>query len=139
MTKFATKKLHIFEFQVWALVAAFLAFLTLKFQTNRKTSLKPSSEHIHAEKIWKNDISSCLAFDLAFLTFIGLFQFFCGLWSIISPVLYSSDIIIPSIISKSYCWKFPISDHCDMCGLAPWRSLCWHGVPLSPSEYQGSF
>ena len=63
-------------------------------------------------KMWKSYISSFLAFDLAFLTFIGLFQFFCGLWSIISPVLYSSDINNPSIISKSYCWKFPISDHC---------------------------
>ena len=98
LTKFTTKKLLLFEFQVWASVAAFLAFSTLKFQTNAKTSLKPSSKHIHAKKILKSDISLCLAFDLAFPTFIGLFQFFCGLWSIISPVLRSNDINNPFII-----------------------------------------
>ena len=35
LIKFATKKLHLFEFQVWASLAAFLAF-----STNRKTSLQ---------------------------------------------------------------------------------------------------
>ena len=80
LTKFTTKKLLLFEFQVWASVVAFLAFSTLKFQTNAKTSLKPSSKHIHAKKILKSDISLCLAFDLAFPTFIGLFHFF--LWSL---------------------------------------------------------
>ena len=98
LAKITTKNWHIFEIQVWASVGAFLAFLTSKFQTIAKTSLKPSSEHIYAKKIWNNYIHLRLAFDLAFLTFIGLFQFFCGLWSIISPVLRSNDINNPFII-----------------------------------------
>ena len=53
----------------------------------------------------------------AFLPFIGLFQFFCCLWSTISPVLCIIDLNNPSIISKSYCWNFPISDHCDWRGI----------------------
>ena len=41
MTKFTAKNWHIFDFQVWTSVAAFLAFSTMKFQTIAKTSLKP--------------------------------------------------------------------------------------------------
>ena len=61
------------------------------------------------------------------------FSIFCGLWSIISPVLYSSDINNPSIISKSYCWKFPILDHCDESQSVTSPSSSQWSIPLSIS------
>ena len=107
------KSLLSFEFQVWASLAAFLAFLTLELQTKRKTSLIPPNDPNDTKKIYKIGISYILAFHLAFATFIGLFQFFWGPWSLRSPVARISDISDPFIIRKNYCLKFLIFDNCD--------------------------
>ena len=82
LTKFTTKKLHLFEFQVWASVAAFLAFSTLKFQTNAKTSLKPSGERIHAKNMKK-------WYSLVF-----------GLWFGLSDLHWPFSIFLWSLKSK---------------------------------------
>ena len=90
-----------------------MAFLTLELQTKGKTCLIPPNDPNDTKKIYKIGISYILAFHLAFATFIGLFQFFWGPWSLRSPVARISDISDPFIIRKNYCWKFPIFDHCD--------------------------
>ena len=99
-----------------------MAFLTLELQTKGKTCLIPPNDPNDTKKIYKIGISYILAFHLAFATFIGLFQFFWGPWSLRSPVARISDISDPFIIRKYYCWKFPIFDHCVWCWL--WKVPC---------------
>ena len=91
-----------------------MAFLTLELHTKGKTCLIPPNDPNDTKKIYKIGISYILAFHLAFATFIGLFQFFWGPWSLRSPVACSSDLSDPFIIKKNYCWKFPILNHCDL-------------------------
>ena len=74
-TKFRQKKLLLFDFQVWLSVAAFLAFLILEFQTKAKSSVIHPNELRYVKKI-SFDFQKWLAFDLAFMTFVGLFKVF---------------------------------------------------------------
>ena len=75
--------------------------------------------HLHStkwpqinEKVWNFDFQWYLAFDLAFMTFTGLFQFFWDPWCLRSPVICSSHISEHYFIKNSFCLRFPISDHC---------------------------
>ena len=86
LTKFTTKKLLLFEFQVWASVAAFLAFSTLKFQTNAKTNLKPSSKHIYGKKK-KNFLCVWLLIWSLIWDFGPSYPFSIFLWSLKSKKL----------------------------------------------------
>ena len=64
------------------------------------------------KKVWNFDFQWYLAFDLAFMTFTGLFQFFWDPWCLRSPVICSSHISEHYFIKNSFCLRFPISDHC---------------------------
>ena len=52
-TSFSSKKLHKYNVQVWLTVAAFLAFLNLKFSNCSKSGLAHSNEPIHVKKCMK--------------------------------------------------------------------------------------
>ena len=63
--------------------------------------------------MWNFDFQWYLAFDLAFMTFTGLFQFFWDPWCLRSPVICSSHISEHYFMENSFQLRFPISDHCD--------------------------
>ena len=66
--------LHIYDFQVWLSVAAFLAFLVLKFWKCSKMWPSISKWTYTCQKNLKIQVRKYSAFDLAFLTFVGLFK-----------------------------------------------------------------
>ena len=59
-----------------SLTSGLFGLLASELQTKGKTSLIPRNDPINTEKIQEIGISYILAFHLAFVTFIGLFQFF---------------------------------------------------------------
>ena len=73
-TRFRQKKLHVYDFQVRLWVAAFLAFLVLKFWKCGKMWPSISKWTYTCQKNLKIQVRKYLAFDLAFLTFVGLFK-----------------------------------------------------------------
>ena len=68
------KRLHVYEFQVRLWVAAFLAFLVLKFWKCGKMWPSISKWTYICQKMFKIQVWKYSAFDLAFLTFVGLFK-----------------------------------------------------------------
>ena len=73
-TRFRQKKLHVYDFQVRLWVAAFLAFLVLKFWKCGKMWPSISKWTYTCQKNLKIQVQKYSAFDLAFLTFVGLFK-----------------------------------------------------------------
>ena len=73
-TRFRQKKLHVYDFQVRLWVAAFLAFLVLKFWKCGKMWPSISKWTYTCQKNLKIQVRKYSAFDLAFLTFVGLFK-----------------------------------------------------------------
>ena len=73
-TRFRQKKLHAYDFQVRLWVAAFLAFLVLKFWKCGKMWPSISKWTYTCQKNLKIQVRKYSAFDLAFLTFVGLFK-----------------------------------------------------------------
>ena len=73
-TRFRQKKLHVYDFQVRLSVAAFLAFLVLKFWKCGKMWPSISKWTYTCQKNLKIQVRKYSAFDLAFLTFVGLFK-----------------------------------------------------------------
>ena len=73
-TRFRQKKLHAYDFQVRLWVAAFLAFLVLKFWKCGKIWPSISKWTYKCQKNLKIQVRKYSAFDLAFLTFVGLFK-----------------------------------------------------------------
>ena len=73
-TSFRQKKLHVYDFQVWLWVAAFLAFLVLKFWKCSKMWPSISKWTYTCQKNLKIQVLKYSAFHLAFLTFVGLFK-----------------------------------------------------------------
>ena len=100
-TIFMWKKWLQLNFQVWLSVAAFLALMTLKFWIKLKSSKFLPNEPNYIIKIWKFDFYKCLAFALAFMTFICLFEFFWDPWSLRSPGVCSKGISKHYIIKES--------------------------------------
>ena len=66
--------LHMYDFQVWLSVAAFFAFLVLKFWKCSKIWPSISKWTYTCQKNLKIQVRKYSAFDLAFLTFVGLFK-----------------------------------------------------------------
>ena len=77
-TRFRQKKLHAYDFQVRLWVAAFLAFLVLKFWKCGKMWPSISKWTYTCQKNLKIQVQKYSAFDLAFLTFVGLFKILLG-------------------------------------------------------------
>ena len=73
-TRFRQKKLHVYDFQVRLWVVAFLAFLVLKFWKCGKMWPSISKWTYTCQKNLKIQVRKYSAFDLAFLTFVGLFK-----------------------------------------------------------------
>ena len=73
-TRFRQKKLHAYDFQVRLWVAAFLAFLVLKFWKCGKIWPSISKWTYKCQKNLEIQVRKYSAFDLAFLTFVGLFK-----------------------------------------------------------------
>ena len=73
-TRFRQKKMHVYDFQVRLSVAAFLAFLVLKFWKCGKMLPSISKWTYTCQKNFKIQVRKYSAFDLAFLTFVGLFK-----------------------------------------------------------------
>ena len=73
-TRFRKKKLHVYDFQVRLWVAAFLAFFVLKFWKCGKMWPSISKWTYTCQKNLKIQVRKYSAFDLAFLTFVGLFK-----------------------------------------------------------------
>ena len=73
-TRFRQKKLQVYDFQVRLSVAAFLAFLVLKFWKCGKMWPSISKWTYTCQKNLKIQVRKYSAFDLAFLTFVGLFK-----------------------------------------------------------------
>ena len=68
------KKLQVYDFQVRLSVAAFLAFLVLNFWKCGKMWPSISKWTYTCQKNLKIQVLKYSAFDLAFLTFVGLFK-----------------------------------------------------------------
>ena len=100
-TKFRWKKWLLLNFQVWLSVAAFLALMALEFRIKLKSCKLLPYEPNYTKKFWKFDFHKCLAFALAFMTFIGLFEFFWDPWSLGSPGVCRISISKHYIIKKS--------------------------------------
>ena len=66
--------MHVYDFQVRLSVAAFLAFLVLKFWKCGKMWPSISKWTYTCQKNLKIQVRKYSAFDLAFLTFVGLFK-----------------------------------------------------------------
>ena len=73
-TRFRQKKLQNYDFQVRLSVAAFLAFLVLKFWKCGKMWSSISKWTYTCQKNVKIQVRKYSAFNLAFLTFVGLFK-----------------------------------------------------------------
>ena len=111
----------------------------LEISNHRKDQSKIFQWTHSCQKNIKNYFFLCLAFDLAFLTFIGLFQFFCGLWSLKSPLSCSSDINNTSIIQYNFCLKYPIFNQCAPSTSGTFKELeapqrSWLGRLKMPGE-----
>ena len=74
----------------------------------------------------KIQFQSCLAFDLAFMTFVGLFEIFLDFQGLRSLVPCSNHENGHSIIKNSYRWKFPILNQCE-----------WHAVVTYLTNFEG--
>ena len=100
-TKFRWKKWPQLNFQVWQSIVAFLALMAVEYQIKLKSSRLLPNEPNYIKKLWKFDFYKSLAFALAFMTFIGLFEFFWDPWSLRSPGVCSIGISKHYIIKKS--------------------------------------
>ena len=141
-TRFRQKKLHVYDFQVRLWVAAFLAFLVLKFWKCGKMWPSISKWTYTCQKNLKIQVWKYSAFDLAFLTFVGLFKILLrSLRSKKSGSRY--NLHGHYIIKNSYHWKFPILNqcvlvaHCEMvnqflpvCPQISIECISWSGLEL---------